>query len=91
MSFEFRLFNENLIKSECQQADERYTFCCEIFTHVKQKITPPGNHSDVSSDAINCLNELSSHFEELFDMSIQSPIQCVAQKPIPSKFLFTTK
>jgi speckle-type POZ protein len=67
MNFEFLLFNESLIKSECQQADESYTFCCEIFTHVKQKITPPGNHSDVSSDAINCLNELSSHFEELFD------------------------
>jgi speckle-type POZ protein len=67
MDFEFLLSKESLIQAECQQADESYTFCCEIFTHVKQNIAPPGNHSDVSSDAINCLNELSSHFKELFD------------------------
>jgi speckle-type POZ protein len=66
----FRLSKESLMKSECQQAGGSYTFCCKIFTHVKQEITPTGNqcnHSDVSSYAINCLNELSNHLGELFN------------------------
>ena len=37
---------------------------------MEQEITPTGNqcnHSDVSSYAINCLNELSNHLGELFN------------------------
>ena len=50
------------------QGDASYTFSCKIFTHVKKETAaPPGNPSDASFDAINCLNELSTDFCGLFN------------------------
>jgi speckle-type POZ protein len=61
----FYLFKEEIIKSGGQQVDGSLNFCCKIFTHVKKE--PISLSADPSSDAINCLNELSTQFEELFD------------------------
>jgi speckle-type POZ protein len=67
VAVKFLLSEECLMKLECQQVGGSYTIHCEIYTYVKQKITSPGNYSDFSSDAINCINELSNHFGKLFD------------------------
>ena len=65
---DFRLNKGDVIRSECQQGDASYTFSCKIFTHVKKETAaPPGNPSDASFDAINCLNELSTDFCGLFN------------------------
>jgi speckle-type POZ protein len=60
----FELSKEILIKSECQQVDGSYTFCCKIFTHVKI--------AHVSSAAlpvlaIDCSSRLIAFLENLFD------------------------
>ena len=51
--------------SEYQQADGSYTFCCKIFSHVKNDdvapvVDPPVPH-------IDCSDELVIHLEQLFD------------------------
>jgi hypothetical protein len=47
------------MKSECQQAGGSNTFCCKIFTHVKQEITPnysqKGNSIERQVQKGNCL------------------------------------
>ena len=52
--------------------DGSLNFCCKIFTHVKKE--PISLSADPSSDAINCLNELSTQFEELFDSMPSSDV-----------------
>jgi speckle-type POZ protein len=84
---DFRLNKGDVIRSDCQQGDRAsYTFSCKIFTHVKKETVPaPGNSSDVSSDAINCLNELSTHLCGLFnDMSLSDVILNVRGREFPA-------
>jgi speckle-type POZ protein len=50
--------------SEYQQADGSYTFCCKIFSHVKNDDVAP---ADPPSPHIDCSGELISHLEQLFD------------------------
>jgi speckle-type POZ protein len=59
------LSKEILIKTECQQVDGSYTFCCKIFTHVKQ--LEPVLSAAPPVLAIDCSGGLSNHLEELFD------------------------
>jgi speckle-type POZ protein len=61
----FELSKEVLIKSQCQQVDGNYTFCCKIFTHVKP--VEPVSSADSSSLAIDCSSGLIAFLENLFD------------------------
>ena len=84
---DFRLNKGDVLRSECQQGDRTsYTFSCKIFTHVKKEtLSAAGNSSDVSSDAINCLNELSTHLCGLFNnMSLSDVILNVRGREFPA-------
>ena len=60
----FVLSKESLIKSECQQADESFTFCFKIFTEVKIISVSP---ADPSVNVIDCKCGLSTHLDGLFE------------------------
>jgi speckle-type POZ protein len=59
---EFYLTKEDIIKTQCQQADGSYTFCCKIFSHVKKEpvssVDPPGLAMDCSSELMTQLEGL---------------------------------
>ena len=66
---EFYLSKEELIQSECQQADGSFSFCCEIFTHVKQ--LEPVSSADPRADPSGLSNDfggglLVTQIEEFF-------------------------
>ena len=70
---DFFLWKEDLIQSGCQQADGSLIFCCKIRSHVKMESSvsladPP------SCVSINCLDELSTQLEELFDSKSSSDV-----------------
>ena len=61
----FCFTNEDIIRSQCQQTDGSYTFYCQILFHVKkERFVSSGNPPGI---AINRLNGLSTHFQELLD------------------------
>ncbi len=60
----FVLSKEDIIQSECQQADESLTFCWKIFTHVK---IAPVSPVDPLSLVIDCTGGLIALLESLFD------------------------
>ena len=70
-SVRFYLCKEDLTK--CQQADGSLTFHCTILSHVKQE--PVLSSADPrASLAINCTNELSTQFGDLFDKMPSSDV-----------------
>lgn len=77
---EFYLSKEELIQSECQQADGSFSFCCEIFTHVKQ--LEPVSSADPRADPSGLSNDfggglLVTQLEELFHYMKYSDINNV--------------
>ncbi len=61
----FYLSKEEIIQSKCQQSDGSLTFCCKIFTHVKNESV--SSSADPPVLAVDCLNELSTHLCGLFN------------------------
>ena len=77
---EFYLSKKELIQSECQQADGCFSFCCEIFTHVKQ--LEPVSSADPRADPSGLSNDcggglLVTQLEELFHYMKYSDINNV--------------
>jgi speckle-type POZ protein len=79
----FSLIKEDIIKSQCQQADGSLTVCCKIFSHVKKEEIVP--LSDPSGTAIDCSGGLSTHLGNLFeDMKYSDVIFNIGGRRFPA-------
>jgi speckle-type POZ protein len=67
---EFSLSKEDIIKSQCQQADGSFTFCCKILFHAKK----PVSSSYPPDIAINCIGGLSDQLEKLYKKMLFSDV-----------------
>ena len=63
-SLQLNLSKEDLDQSKCPDADGSFTFCCEIFYHVKKEPIASANPSSI---AVNCSGELITQLEGLFE------------------------
>ena len=63
-SLQLNLSKEDLDQSKCPEADGSFTFCCEIFYHVKKEPIVSANPTSI---AVNCSGELITQLEGLFE------------------------
>lgn len=60
----FKLSKDEIIKSECQQADGSYTFNCKIYSHMKKELGSPDIPNNPTGVEISCSEVLITQFEE---------------------------